>query len=227
MQDAWDTNATGTQNIAELTKKYGAGLAYISTAGVFDGEKELYTEEDRPNPVNEYGRSKFKGEELVSEICPDAYIFRAGWMMGGGPRKDKKFINKIFRQIQSGNKEIFGVTDKTGAPTYTVDFAASMFRVMENLRPGLYHQVCLGNCTRYEVAGAFVEALGLDDLVKVTPVGSEYFMDEYFTLRPDSESLLNYRLDLAGFNKMRPWKECLQEYSLLYKNILEGAHAGI
>ena len=53
-------------------------------------------------------------------------ICRAGWMMGGGPAKDKKFIHKIMSQIKNGSNEIYIVNDKFGTPTYTLDFAKNM-----------------------------------------------------------------------------------------------------
>lgn len=84
-----------------------AAVVYISTAGIFDGKKEFYDDFDIPNPINVYGKSKYHGEVITPKLAEKHFVFRAGWMMGGGPRKDKKFINKIFKQLQSGKKELF------------------------------------------------------------------------------------------------------------------------
>ena len=137
-------------------------------------------------------------------------------MMGGGPIKDKKFINKIFRQIKNGKTELFVVDDKLGTPTYTVSFARGMFKVIESGLYGLYNQVCGGDCSRYDVALEFVKLLGLEMKVRVTKVSSDYFKKEYFAPRPYSERLVNLKLNARGLNCMPDWKEALAEYSKVF-----------
>ena len=70
-----------------LANKLDIPLLYISTAGIFDGNKELYDDWDMPNPLGVYARSKFMGERFVAENAKRFLICRAGWMMGGGPKK--------------------------------------------------------------------------------------------------------------------------------------------
>ena len=98
-------------------------IIYISTAGIFDGKKDLYDDWDEPNPLGHYARSKYNGELYVEKNSNQYLILRAGWMMGGGPNKDKKFVNKIYKQIIEKKKILNVVNDKLGTPTYTVDFA--------------------------------------------------------------------------------------------------------
>ena len=70
---------------------------FISTAGIFGNDKEFYTEADAPDPLSAYGKSKYYTEQLMLNQNYEKYwIFRAGWMMGGGPDKDKKFVNNLF-----------------------------------------------------------------------------------------------------------------------------------
>jgi dTDP-4-dehydrorhamnose reductase len=220
IDDTWATNALGPENAAILARKYDALLIYISTAGIFDGEKDEYSDFDMPNPLSYYAKAKYHGETFIERHVSNYYIFRAGWMMGGGPKKDKKFVNKIFKQIKSGAKELFVVDDKLGTPTYTNDFAASMLKVIDSGYYGLYNQVCEGSCSRLDVALEFVRLLGLEHEVKVTQVSSDYFKTEYFAPRPASEKLLNVKLSMRGINYMRNWKECLAEYSEEYKKEL-------
>ncbi len=220
IENAWATNALGAENAAVLSKKHNALLVYISTAGIFGGEKDEYTDFDTPNPLSYYAKSKYYGEQFIEKYLSDYYIFRAGWMMGGGKEKDKKFINKIYKQIKSGSKELFVVDDKLGTPTYTVDFADSILKVIDSGYYGLYNQVCEGSCSRYDVAVEFISLLGLSDSIKVTRVNSDYFKNEYFAPRPASEKLLNTKLTLRGINHMRNWKVCLSEYSQEFKNEL-------
>ena len=101
-QEAYNTNTTGTKNMATFTEESKSTFIYISTAGIFGGQKEFYNDFDKPNPINIYGKSKYNGELFVQKNVSKHYIFCAGWMMGGGPHKDKKFINKIYKQIKSG-----------------------------------------------------------------------------------------------------------------------------
>jgi dTDP-4-dehydrorhamnose reductase len=134
-------------------------------------------------------------------------------MMGGGPRKDKKFVNKIFKQIRAGATEIRVVSDKLGTPTYTIDFAAGMHRLLQTEQYGLYNQVCGGSGSRFDVATDFVRLLGLSDRVSVVEVDSSHFATEYFAPRPASEKLVNTKLNARGLNVMRDWRVCLAEYA--------------
>jgi dTDP-4-dehydrorhamnose reductase len=185
---------------------------YISTAGVFDGSKEQFDDWDTPNPLGVYARSKYMGERFVVENAKRFLVCRAGWMMGSGPEKDKKFIQKIMKQLKEGAKEVFVVNDKDGTPTYTYDFANNVLMLLEKEYWGLYNMVCGGQTSRYEVASELLTLLGLKESVKLTPVTSDYFKQEYFAERPVSERLLNRKLALRGANLMRNWKTALKEY---------------
>jgi len=176
--DSWLTNALGAENIAIIAKRLNIPMVYISTAGIFDGEQDVYNDFDAPNPLGIYAKSKYYGEIFVKTHLEKFFIFRAGWMMGGGPTKDKKFVNKIYKQIKSGSKELFVVEDKLVTPTYTKSFAQGIFNLLETDLYGLYNQVCGGDCSRYDAAVEFVNLLGLTEQVKVTKVSSDYFKNE-------------------------------------------------
>lgn len=210
--DAYRTNTLSVEHAATLANAHGIPLVYISTAGIFDGEKLLYDDWDMPNPLGVYARSKYMGETLVQRGVKKHFIFRAGWMMGGGPAKDKKFISKMMKQIQAGASELRVVDDKLGTPTYTVDFARNMDAMLQTEFYGLYNMVCGGETGRFEVAEELVRVLGLEDHITVSPVASDYFAKDYFAPRPPCERLVNYKLDLRGMNKMRDWKLSLREY---------------
>ncbi len=139
-------------------------------------------------------------------------ICRAGWMMGGGPKKDKKFVQKIMKQLKEGKKELFVVNDKDGTPTYTHDFARNVRLLLEREYWGLYNMVCSGETSRLEVAKELIKVIGKENEIKITEVTSDYFSKEYFADRPPSERLINKRLSLRGINIMRPWKVALKEY---------------
>jgi len=213
----WKTNALGAENMALISKKLSATHIYVSTAGIFDGKQEYYNDFETPNPMSIYAKAKYYGETVIEKMLDNYFIFRAGWMMGGGYEKDKKFINKIFKQILDGKKELSVVEDKLGTPTYTVNFAEAMFEIVQTEFFGLYNMVCEGSCSRYEVASEFIKLLGLEKEINIKIVSSGFFANEYFAPRPNSEKLLNLKLSANGINYMKDWKECLADYVETFK----------
>ncbi len=216
-ENSWLTNALGAENLGLVANELDVPYVYISTAGIFGGERDLYNDFHAPNPLSVYAQSKYYGEQYVRNSVSKHYVLRAGWMMGGGPGKDKKFINKIYKQICAGAKELFVVDDKLGTPTYTVDFANGLCGIAESGQYGLYNQVCNGAASRFVVAQEFVRLMGLADKVKVTVVPSDYFKEQYFAPRPASEKLVNLKLNQRGLNLMRDWHVCLEEYAEVFK----------
>ena len=210
--DCYLTNTIAAINLFNLSKELNIPYVFISTAGIFGDDKEFYTEEDKPYPLSAYGKSKYYTEQLMLNQNYEKYwIFRAGWMMGGGPDKDKKFVNKIMKQINSGAKELYVVDDKLGVPTYTKDFAQSILRhIEEDLPYGLYNMVSRGEASRYDTAVAIKEYLNLD--ITINKVDSDYYKEEYFSPRPYSEKLINKNLNDLDRNYMREWKVCLHDY---------------
>lgn len=211
-QDCFITNYAAALHLFQIAEERDIPYIFISTAGIFGNQMEYYTETDTPTPLSVYGRSKYLMELfLESQKYEKWWVFRAGWMMGGGKEFDKKFVNKVYKQIQSGATTLNVVDDKLGTPTYTYDFASSIIRhLSEDLPYGLYNQVGGGEASRYDVAVEMVSYLGLKTEVK--KVDSNFFTEEYFAPRPFSEKLVNEKLQKLGRNYMRDWKECLHEY---------------
>ncbi len=212
VDDTYMTNTIAVENAVHIANELDIPLLYICTAGIFDGKKELYDDWDLPNPLGHYARSKYMGERYVIEHAKRYFICRAGWMMGGGPDKDKKFINKLIKQLVSGKRELFIVNDKDGTPTYTVDFARNAEVIIKSEKWGLYNLVCNGQTSRMEVAEELVSKLGLQGKVTLTEVSSDYFKDVYFAQRPPCERLVNKKLELRGLNIMRDWRVALHDY---------------
>lgn len=217
--DTYLTNTLAVENAVYLANELDIPLLYISTAGIFDGKQDSYDDWDLPNPLGVYARSKYMGERFVAENAKRFLVCRAGWMMGAGPKKDKKFIQKLVKQLKDGKQELFIVDDKDGTPTYTHDFARNVKALVENEYWGLYNMVCGGQTSRLEVAEELVRLLGMDKVVKITPVHSDYFKDVYYAERPPSERLVNRKLNLRELNLMRDWRIALKEY---LENYYEG-----
>ena len=219
--ETYATNTLAVENAAHIANMLDIPILYISTAGIFDGTQDTYDDWDLPNPLGHYGRSKYAGELFIQQNCQHHLICRAGWMMGAGPNKDKKFIQKIMKQLKDGNKELYIVDDKLGTPTYTYDFAANVKLLLEKEFWGLYNMVCGGITGRDEVAKELLNILRLENQVNITLVDSDYWKKEYFAERPPSERLVNKKLDIRDLNIMRDWRICLKEYiDDFYQNYL-------
>jgi len=214
--ETYRTNTIAVENACYIVNELNIPLLYISTAGIFDGKKELYDDWDVPNPLGHYARSKYAAELFVKDTVKRHLICRAGWMMGGGPRKDKKFIQKIMRQIKDGKKELYIVDDKDGTPTFTHDFAKNVKALIEKEYWGLYNMVCGGETSRLEVAEELLAILDLRGKIYIKPVKSDYFKEIYFAERPASERLVNRKLSIRNLNLMQDWKIALHEYVKKY-----------
>lgn len=210
--ETYRTNTTPVENAVYIANELDIPILYISSAGIYDGNKDSYDDWDPPRPLGVYARTKYLGERFVVENAHRYLVCRAGWMMGAGPRKDKKFVQKIMAQIKAGERTLHIVDDKNGTPTYTHDFARNVKLLLENRLWGLYNVVCGGQTSRLDVAREILRILGRQDEIAIVPVGSDYFKEEYFAARPASERLVNRKLDLRGMNIMRDWRVALKEY---------------
>jgi dTDP-4-dehydrorhamnose reductase len=221
VDDTYLTNSLSVENAVHIANKLDIPLLYISTAGIYDGKKDVYDDWDLPNPLGHYARSKYAGELYASKYAKRSLICRAGWMMGGGIQKDKKFVKKIFQQILDGKKDLYVVNDRLGTPTYTIDFARNVKLLLEKEYWGVYNMVSGGLTSRFEVCSEIIKILSLENKVNIHEVDSSFFSQEYFADRPASERLVNKKLDLRGLNIMRNWKVALTEYiEKSYSNIL-------
>ncbi len=211
-EDTYLTNTESVKHAVRISNDLQIPLLYISTAGIFDGNKDLYDESDTPNPLGHYAKSKYQAEIHVQETSNEYIICRAGWMMGGGEKKDKKFIQKLLSQIKSGKKNLKVVNDKDGTPTYTHDFAKNCKALINTRNRGLFNMVCGGSTSRYEVALELLKIIGLQDEIFIDEVSSEYFKKDYFAERPACERLINKRLNDVNLNLMNDWRTSLSNY---------------
>jgi dTDP-4-dehydrorhamnose reductase len=211
-KETYETNTRSVEHGVKIANELNIPILFISTAGIFNGKKNIYDENDTPDPMGHYAKSKYLGELFVQENARKYLICRAGWMMGGGPKKDKKFVQKIINQLNLGSNQLFIVNDKLGTPTYTHDFARNVKLLIEKGKTGLYNMACKGKTSRVEVACELINLLRLNGSVKISEVSSDYFQKEYFAPRPASERLINARLHKESLDVMKGWKTSLSEY---------------
>jgi dTDP-4-dehydrorhamnose reductase len=164
-EKAWKINADGTRNIAEACQKVNAKLVYISTDYVFDGEKGLYDEEDKPNPVNYYGLTKLEGEKQVIGHCENYAILRTSVLYGWHPWK-QNFATWVINQLKQ-DKGINVVDDHYNTPTLADNLAEIAIEVAEKDPRGLYHASGRERISRYEFAKQIAKTYNLNaDLIK-------------------------------------------------------------
>ena len=124
---AFSVNAEGPFNLAKAATLVDAKLLHISTDYVFDGTKnEPYTETDKPNPLQIYGKSKLEGENKIKEVDVPGIILRTSWLYG---HHGENFVKKIMK-LSEEKEEIQVVDDQIGSPTYTNDIVQAIFELM-------------------------------------------------------------------------------------------------
>tara|TARA_R100001369_G_scaffold88614_1_gene125387 strand:+ start:20973 stop:21776 length:804 start_codon:yes stop_codon:yes gene_type:complete len=136
---AYKVNAEAVKNLALVCKQYGTALIHISTDYVFDGEKGApYTIYDRPNPINQYGKSKWEGEKYVQEIMDEYYIVRTSWLYH--KKYGRNFYKTILDKAKKG-EELRITDEQVGCPTNAVNLAKYIMRlILDKTKPnGTYH----------------------------------------------------------------------------------------
>ncbi len=203
---AFAVNAEGTKHVALAAAACGAEVVTLSTDYVFDGKKERpYLEEDPPNPLNVYGRSKWKGEQYVQELVKDALIVRTQWLYG---KHGKNFVASILRQARE--KEVLSVVnDQVGSPTYTLDLSRAIALLIEREAHGIFHIANSDSCTWYHYARTILELSGIEG-VKVVPISSKKLASP--AVRPAYSVLDTEKLKRETGLTLRPWVEALKEY---------------
>lgn len=202
-------NATGAKNLAEVCNENRAILVHFSTDYVFDGKAEKpYKENDKTNPINVYGASKLKGEQLIAEVLKQHFIFRTSWLYS---EFGHNFYKTIIRKIEE-NAELNITTSQTGTPTNTNDLAEFVLEIIssENKDFGLYHFSNLGAATWYDFAKAILEFTGnSEDIVlnksnsfKTIAARPEYsVLDKGKVEKQFSKQVLHWKLSLEKLIK--------------------------
>ena len=118
---AYKVNAEGVEILSEACKDTNTILIHISTDYVFDGEKiEPYAITDKPNPINEYGKSKLLGEQYIQELLDKYFIVRTSWLYS--KNYGRNFYRTILEKAKT-EKELFVTDEQKGCPTNTENLA--------------------------------------------------------------------------------------------------------
>ncbi len=166
----WQINAKAVENIGRLCQTTGAHLIQVSTDFIFDGLTGPYTEQDRPNPLSYYGRSKLAGENGARQAGPDQWaVARTVLVFGTGENLSRSnFVLWVIDALSKG-ETIHVVTDQYRSPTYAPDLANGIERLVRFRKNGIYHISGRETISVYEFAVLTAEVFGLDQsLIKRT-----------------------------------------------------------
>lgn len=202
---AFKINSEGPKNLANLANKIGALIVHYSTDYVFDGTKDdYYTEEDEPNPLSIYGKSKLEGERAIMSETENYLIFRVSWVFGEGRQN---FLCKLTEWAKR-NKVIKIVSDQVSIPTYTEDIVKVTRRAIDKGLRGLFHLTNSGYASRYEVARFFIEITGKDNLV--LPVSSTHF--PVLAQRPYFSAMSNKKISKLLDIEIPNWRNAVERF---------------
>jgi dTDP-4-dehydrorhamnose reductase len=157
--DSWDTNVAGSANVAAAAAATGARLVHVSTDVVFDGTgSRPYREDDEPNPVSDYGRSKLEAEREVLLVHPDALVVRTSLMVGGAePGPQERAVVAAAR----GESDTEFFDDEWRSPVLVGDLAAALVELSRRRERGILHLAGPEAVSRWELARAIAAAHGL------------------------------------------------------------------
>jgi dTDP-4-dehydrorhamnose reductase len=206
-------NGTAPGIMAEEAKRLGAAMVHYSTDYVFDGTKaSLYAEEDAPNPLNVYGKTKLAGEQAVQAAGIPHLIFRTSWVYS---LRGKNFLLTILRLAQERD-ELKIVDDQVGAPTWSRLIAEATAQILAQRRvnlseiSGLYHLTSAGRTSWHGFARAILAHSGLaavKPLARLTAIpGADYPLP---APRPGNSGLNNKKMQQVFGLALPAWDAAL------------------
>lgn len=198
-------NVLSTRWIAQICHELEAKIVYISTDFVFDGQNDIpYYPQDKPNPINFYGKSKYLGELEVQKNLKDYFIVRTSWVYGDS---GNNFVNKILTLSQNLD-ELKIVSNEYGSPTYTKDLSVTLMKFLDSNFFGIYHICNNGQCSRYDFTKEIIKLVNPE--INVIPIDSSHFSNKvirpkYTVLNQEHNPDLSIKID-------RSWQKALAEY---------------
>jgi dTDP-4-dehydrorhamnose reductase len=204
-------NAAAVAVLAEEAKRAGALLVHYSTDYVFDGTKSApYVEEDQPNPLNVYGRSKLAGEEAISSVGGQYLILRTSWVYAG---RGRNFLLTI-RRLLKEKDELRVVSDQIGAPTSAGAIADATAELLQrdpmalDNAGGTYHVTAAGHTSWHGFAAEIARLEGAPREIRIVPIlSSEYPLP---ARRPKNSRLSNEKLFQRFGVTLPSWQDCLK-----------------
>lgn len=197
-------NRDAVINLAEVSLKYNTKLVHFSSDYVFDGKKgSVYTEEDKTNPLNEYGKSKLAGEQTALKY-KNSLVCRLSWVIGEG---QQNFLYKLSGWLK--NSKIIKVSsDEISVPTFTFDVVDVILKALDKNLSGLYQLVNSGYASRYDLAKEYVKIKNLDNEIIPVPMSSFDLKVErpMFTAMSNKKILEELKIEIPD------WKQSIKRF---------------
>ena len=158
---AWKINVEGVENIIEAARRGNQKVVHVSTDYIFDGKLGPYTEEDRPNPINYYGKTKLASENALRASGLDFFITRTMVLYGHAPGAKQNFSLWLIQSLER-KSPIRVVDDQLGNPTLADDLAYGIVRGIELERSGIYNIAGRDIISRYDFALRLAQIFNFD-----------------------------------------------------------------
>lgn len=207
---AFQVNGTAPMQLAIACQKADATLVHFSTDYVFGGyaKNTPYEETDRPAPLNVYGASKVLGEYLVPDYTNRYFVLRVCGLYGtaGSSGKGGNFVETMLKKGMAG-ESIRVVDDQVLTPTYTLDLAEAVRKLVLTEKYGLYHLTSEGECSWYDFTRHIFQSAGIQ--AKLSPVKSTEFNSP--VKRPSYSVLSKAKARAVGVT-LPSWEDALPRY---------------
>jgi len=198
-------NSTAVKNIATLCTERKIFFVHYSSDYVFDGAKNnLYTEEDKPNPVNIYGKSKLAGEEAILSLNGKFLLCRTSWVFGNGTQN---FIHKLLQWSQK-NPVLKLTADEVSVPTSTIDLVDFTLQAIKKGLTGLYHLTNSDYASRYEWGRYIAKKLSLSSTIIPAPIS----LFPSPAKRPLFSAMSNQKLQNALSAQIPDWRDAVDRF---------------
>jgi dTDP-4-dehydrorhamnose reductase len=161
-ETAWKINVGGVENIALYSWTIDAQLIHFSTDYIFDGKNGPYNEEDKPNPIGYYGRTKLASENSIHISGTRYSIIRTNVLYGSSKYGRPDFVKWFIDSLKKGEK-VRIVTDQVGNPTYINDLVNAVNKIIEFKKEGIFNIGGREMISRYDFALRIAKYFGLDE----------------------------------------------------------------
>lgn len=206
MEKAYKVNALGARNLSAAARKIDARIIQISTDDIFSySENKSFHEFDTPRPWTVYGKSKLAGENFVKELAPKHLIIRSSWLYG---RSGMNFVNSVMDKARKG-EQIEAAVDEYACPTSARELCRLILRLVQGEQEGIFHAVCKGYCSRYELAQEIVRLMDQKEADLIPRKVEELWPD---IKGPRYTILDNMMLRMCGIEEPVSWQAALKEY---------------
>lgn len=194
-------NTIGTTNLAKACAEFDITLVYISTDYIFNGQStKPYLPTDKPDPLNNYGLTKYEGEEAIKKYCSKYFITRTSWLYGV---HGKNFVETMISLADK--QELKVVNDQVGCPTWTVELANGIIKLLKTNNYGIYHICGSGSTSWYGFAKEIFKLMNLD--VNLKPCTTEEFARPAkrpaYSILENNKICKNWKIALKSYLELR------------------------